>query len=376
MGQRSHHRFLIEVLERAGSDHAWTEYARIGDQETRTALSLHPENILQLAHPALEYAPEVALPLLLQRAIGNRRSLTSTPEHPLRLIEDWVKDSYPATGDALRRRRALLAGVREWIRSGNDLDVGLHALCSVLYPGFEQFSTDPGMGNQITITQGFLTPEELGSVADLWPSVLEIIEAVEPPNWTYILECVGNWVYPDLIPVQISEEIHELTQVRAKRMLDDIAHLVSNRPGVLRRLQSMAKAIEHTLVAEIVADFQILYPQEDIENWDQDEQRQALRVRELALQWLNRDPVEVVNRIAAIEAEAAAATITWPHWTTFLCSEIAKRTDSPSTWAQVAINSRLSADLVSPFLWQAVSTEARDWVRIAMDTLQTHSYEL
>ena len=86
-------------------------------------------------------------------------------------------------------------------------------LCAlVLYPGFEQLSTDPGMGNRITITQGFLTPEELGSVADLWPSVLEIIEAVEPPNWTYVLECVGNWVYPDLIPVQISEEIHELTQ--------------------------------------------------------------------------------------------------------------------------------------------------------------------
>ena len=126
--------FLIEVLERAASDHAWTEYARLGDQETRTALSLHPENILQLAHPALEYAPEVALPLLLQRAIGNHRSLTSTPEHPLRLIEDWVKDSYPATGDALRRRRALLAGVREWIRSGNDPDVGLHALCSSPIP--------------------------------------------------------------------------------------------------------------------------------------------------------------------------------------------------------------------------------------------------
>ena len=235
--------FLMEVLERAGSDHAWTEYARLGDQEARTVLSLHPENILQLAHPALEYAPEVAIPLLLQRAIGDHRSLTSTIEHPLRLIEDWVKGSYPATGDALRRRRALLAGVREWIRSGNDPDVGLHALCSVLYPGFEQISTDPGMGDRITITQGFLTPEELGSVADLWPLVLEIIKAVETPIWTYVLECIGNWVYPDLIPVQISEEIYELTRVRVKGMIDDIAHLVSNRSGVLRRLQSMAEVL-------------------------------------------------------------------------------------------------------------------------------------
>ena len=65
-------------------------------------------------------------------------------------------------------------------------------------------------------------------------------------------------------------------------MLDDIAHLVSNRPGVLRRLQSMAEALEHTLVAEIVADFQILYPQEDIDNWDQDEQRQVGKGLELA----------------------------------------------------------------------------------------------
>ena len=123
------------------------------------------------------------------------------------------------------------------------------------------------------------------------------------------------------------------------------------------------------MVAEIAPDFQILYPQEDIENWEQDEERQAARVRELALQWLDRDPLEVVNRIAAIEAEAAAAAITWPRWTTFLCSEIAKRTNRSSTWARAAISVGLSADLVSPFLWQAISTEAQDWVQMAMETL-------
>ncbi len=363
--------FLVEILERVGSDHVWSEYARLGDQETRTVLTLHPEYILQLAHPALEYAPEVAIPLLLQRAIGDHRSLPSTIEHPLRLIEDWVKGSYPATGDALRRRRELLAGVRKWIRLGNDSDVGLHALCLVLHPGFEQISTDPGMGDRITITQGFLTPEELGSVADLWPLVLEIIRTVETPNWNYVLECIENWVYPGLIPIQISEEIHELTRVRAKGMLDDIALLVSDRPGVLRRLRSMAENLGHILVVEIASDFQILYPQEDLNNWKQYEGRQAARVRELALQWLDRDPLEVVNRIATIEGEAVAATITWPRWTEFLCSEIAKRTDRPSTWAQAAIDSGLSADLVSPFLSQAAFAEARDWVTIAMETLQS-----
>ena len=362
--------FLMEVLERSGSDHAWIEYARLGDQETRTVLSLHPEKILQLAHPALEYAPEIAIPLLLQRAIGDHRPLTSTIEHPLRLIEDWVKGSYPATGDALRRRRALLTGVREWIRSGNDPDVGLHALCLVLYPGFEQIRTDPGMGDRITITQGLLTPEELGLVADLWPSVLEIIRTLETPNWTYLLECVGNWVYPDAIPVQISEEIRELTRARAIAMLDDIAHLVPNRSGVLHRVQSMAEILGHTLTAEIAPDFQILYPQEDIDNWQQENEDQAARVRELALQWLDRDPLEVANRIAVIEQEAVAAAVTWPRWTMFLCSEIAKRTNRPSTWARAAVSVGLSADLVSPFVWQAISTQAQDWVEIAMETLE------
>ena len=82
---------LIEVLERAGSEKAWLDFAWLGLDETRWFLANHPEQFDLIVNPALEYDPLNSIPLLLSRAIGDTRPLHSTPDQPLRVLEEWIK---------------------------------------------------------------------------------------------------------------------------------------------------------------------------------------------------------------------------------------------------------------------------------------------
>ena len=360
---------LEEVLESAGSSDAWAAYAWLGREETRTVLERHPELLLEVAEPALRHAPDLTIPRLLERAVGDTRSLSSTPEHPLRLIDDWVKSALPGTGEAVARRRILCGQVADWAGAGHDPEVALQALCSVLSIGFSRTTTDPGFGNTVTFHQGLLDPEELEAIASLWPDVLETIRATGVPDWRRVLQCVEQWVYPGRIPVPIPDEVYEVFRLRARGMLDDLARLAAGRPGILRRLRKMAEDIGHELGVEIPDDFAVLYPQEDLENWKEAEKRQVAAVRELAREWARRTSGEVVPRLEEVEAEAAAAGITWPRWTPLLCAEIANRVDRPEEWARVAIDAGLAADLVSPFMARAVQVGAPNWVAIAMELL-------
>ena len=96
---------LATTVQRSDSSRIWEEYAWLGPSETMLALAMHPEMVTALAHPALHHVPETIIPMLLNNSIGDDRFLHATPEHPLRLIEDWVHSARPATG---QRRLAAL----------------------------------------------------------------------------------------------------------------------------------------------------------------------------------------------------------------------------------------------------------------------------
>jgi hypothetical protein len=190
---------IVELLQKQHSKRALTEFAWSGPREAEWVLSMHPELVRQLAHPLLFRAPELAIPVLLDAAVGDSRPLPQNTDHPLRLIEDWIEDTEPGNIVAIDRRMALLNATVAWITLRNDPDVGTHALAISMNPKFERHSTDPGRGMTVSFRFGPLPIEVLREVFRAWPRVVDALKILGAPHWRHLLDALRPWVYPTMM---------------------------------------------------------------------------------------------------------------------------------------------------------------------------------
>ena len=363
-------KLFIDVLEQAHSEEAWKEYAWLGRDEANWVLQNHPEKLITIAQPALVQAPETTIPMLLEMAVGDQRPLHSHPEHPLRLIQDWVHTAYPGTGQSFERRQTLFQVVRDWLVARGDSDVGLRAFQSVLSPKFEYHTTDPGMGNKVTIHYGYPSTDEMLAIQSLWPKILEVIRAIEIANWESIRWTTEAWAYPGRVNVKISPEMYQTMCSFAGQMLHDIVSLAEDHPGVLHWASQITQHLDLEIEIPLDPDFEILYPVENLEDWKPAREQQISAVRELAKEWSKLDPVWVVERIASIEHEARSIGIGHPRWTRVLCTGIAENTTSPNIWIQAMIDVDATSDLVEPLLCRAAEIAEPGWGELAFACLE------
>ena len=361
---------LIGILEQARSNDEWRRYAGLGHDEASWVLQNHPAKIIVVARSALHNAPGMAIPLLLEQAIGDQRPLHSTTEHPLRLIEDWIHDGRPDTGQMFRRRNILFESARDWLSSGGDTDVGLRAFQSILSPKFKYHTTGPGMGNKVTIHYGYPSMDEMLAIQSLWPKILEVTRTTEIVNWEPIRRMAEAWAYPGRVNVKISSEVHQTMCSFAGQMLRDLVSLAQDHPGVMHWASQVAEHLDLDIKILLDLHFEVLYPVEDLEDWKAAEKRQKSAVCKLAKAWTKLDPVQVAKWIASIEREARLTDIGWPRWTPFLCAEIAATTASPNTWIQAMIDANATSDLVEPLLCRAAEIDEPGWVELAFACLQ------
>jgi len=364
-----HQGLLISVLEQARSEDAWRAYAWLGRDEASWTLQNHPEKVITIAQPALDQVPEIAIPLLLKAAIGDQRPLHSTPEHPLRLINDWVCAGYPGIGEAFKRRTVLFESVQAWLLGGGDIEVGLRALQSILSPKFEVHFTDPGMGSTITLRYGYILADEMLAVQGLWPKILDVIRTLKIVDWEPLHIMVEAWAYPGRVNVKMSPETSHTMRSFAGQMLGDVVSLAKNRPGVLHWASQIAEHLDVEIEIPLDPDFETLYPVEDLEDWEAAEKQQISAVRKLANVWSKLDPIWVVERIVSIEHEAQSTGVRWPRWTPFLCAEIARNTLSPNAWVRAMTDTDATCDLVEPFLRKAAEVEEKGWIELAFACL-------
>jgi len=361
---------LVGVLEEARSEDAWKAYAWLGRDETIWTLRNHPEKTVAIARPALHQAPETIIPLLLEAAVGDQRPLHSTPEHPLRLIEDWIHAGRPGTGQGFERREVLLQSAQDWLISGDDVNVGLRAFRSVLSPKFEYHTTDPGMGDKLTIHYGYPSMDEILAVQSLWSKVLEAIKTIEVVDWEPIRSMTEAWAYPGRVNVKVSLETSRKMHSFAGQMLRDIVSLAEDRPGVLHWTSQIAEHLDVQIEIPLDPAFETLYPVEDVEDWKAAKEQQVSAVHELANAWSKLDPVQVIERIVSIEHEAQSTGVKWPRWTPLLCVELAGDTMSPNAWIRAMIDADAAGDLVTPFLRRAVEIEEPGWIELAFACLE------
>lgn len=363
---------LEEILETQRSPRLWSEYASLGPRESTAALKKHPELAIELADSALFHTPETVLPRLFERALGDRRPLHNTLEHPLRKVQDWAVGVSPVQVNVVYRRKTLVQAAELW-RKSKASNIAIRAMCIALDPGFNTTTTDPGKGRTVTFSSGLLRDSELKEIGNLWPSVLKVIRASEVAPWTDLFNLLHKWLHPGM-RVEPTVTAREIMRTIGSGMLNDLADASKEHPGVQHRLADMAKRAGLKLEPALHSDFEILYPWEDYSVVNDRFGEWTATAEGLGEKWTKENFEEIASRIAWIEWEAHLAGVGYPRLTGILCSKLAQEAPDSAVAAQCLIGRDLSPDLVEPFIARAIRDETKGWEELVCHCLENDLY--
>jgi hypothetical protein len=153
----------------------------------------------------------------------------------------------------------------------------------------------------------------------------------------------------------------------AKSMLLDLLELGRHRPGILHKAKEFAEDLGISLQIQTDPLFEALFPSCDDTRQSGFEDK-VRSVQEIAGKWLTEDPHDVAKRVATLEKEAASVDER-NRLTFWLCDELAKSSDAPTTWIRAFLDEGLTGDLVEPFLVRAASNDATEWETVAIECL-------
>ncbi len=361
---------LRRLVEEARSAEVWEAYAWLGREEAEWVLRQYPDQLATIVSPGLTHAAEAFLPSLLKGAVGDRRPLHTSPDHLLRRISDWVVSASPGTGEAFRRRRLLLDVTERWLPNNGDGAVVGQALQIALSPRFENRTTDPGQGLQVSLRRGTVSPNDLRQIQTLWPRVLNLITHIPVADRALVHRMLEDWAYPGRHNPNLPEDIYIMMRAFATQMLQDVIAWAEQRPGTLHWAQHVARHLGADLAIPLNAEFEILYPLRVYEdNWSEADERKRAAVSDLAERWSRDDPEDIARRLTHIETEASIAGVGWPRWTPFLCAELAAHVVSCLGWARALMTANLSGDLIFPFLQRAAEANEEGWQTVAFACL-------
>ena len=355
------------ILRRSGSVDDFKGYARIGEQQAVFALNARPEWLTAIAPHSLLTCPVETLQMLLERAIGDRRPQHSTPDHPLRIVTDWVESASYSGSEQLKRRSVLADVAVSYADNCGDPQVVLEALCCAMNPKSESINMDAGSGMRVTLQFGLVSHECLNGLIQLWPAVLNVLPTEGPQDYSVLVGMIADWAYYGARPKLPPEDIQELMRLHAARMATDLAKKCSEHPGVLASISQFSQRAECEIDGAVPSVYEILYPQEDysvvgdegMEGMERQERIRREKARGLAADLEPHGPGKVLAMVLEAARQAAEVNKTWPDMTGEVATEIARWTDDPFAWAEEAVDCGLSADVVTPLL-RAARTKDRE----------------
>jgi len=353
--------FLLELLEKLNLTDLWENFAYLGEQEATWVLENKPQFLIAIARPALVNTPEKGIPLLLSAAIGDERELHSATDHPVRIIQDWVLSADAGNGEAIQRRKILLAAMIEWMKDTKNPKPGIRALQIVMSPEFTNTSTSPGSGNSFTWRSGHLTASEVDSLKELWPDVLAIITKTSIQDWEPIRQIIETWAYPGRRG-SVLPEVYEDMNIFVSQMLLDILPIISKHAGLLHWAHHLARTLNLPITVPVDSTFEILYPNVDLVDFHEDPSKQLTLVGQLAQSWKTRKPDSVMKDLFQLESESLLAGYGWPRLTPSLCLELSKIVDKEYAWIEAGIKEGVAGDLVLPFLSRVIENRSRGWI--------------
>lgn len=333
------------------------EYAALGPVQSRWVLETFPDRATDIAHAALGHVPGQTIPALLDLAIADSRPTNSYPEHPMRLLADWVNEP-PERHSAVERKEALLNSTRIWCERGGDPAVTMRSFAAVFATDFRGTRLSAGSGNQFLLTWGMFAADDIHELGRMWGELVPFLASLDSPVWPPLIDALHGIAFPSASTDPSSGmESRAASKELAAIMIRDIAHLAPGDPAVLHRLKSIADQLDIGLAITVDPDFELLFgslrPRKD---WRQEQREIDRDLERLAQDWSCQQPRSVALRLSGLLRLAQAAEQTSSDRTPFLCHRLAELVDAPSDWLQPVLDAELPSACVYPFLEAVVAT--------------------
>lgn len=337
---------LQDALIRAGASwtreiYAWAQYARWSREAAVWVVEHYPGDPRHIAKDLLVSIPEIVLPPLMQAAAGDERDLGPHPEHPLRVVKDWLLD-VPKAHDSIERRHQILKVVRHWLlEEDGDPDVAFRVACLAISPEVEGSGRMSADRTGYVFDVGILGASDLQRMEAVWEEALSLMEQTRIRSWKRLQSVLYSWLRPasreearNWGPTQRFE-----AQKLAPRMLADLVPLVSEHVAWRAGLQRLAAEVDHELPVETPEVFNLLHPPRelDVERFLEAQEEEEPRLVELAEDWKDRPPEEVIEEL--VEYENYAADIPrrpYPSNSFRLVQILAQQVENPEAWAIAA----------------------------------------
>ena len=351
---------LEQLLEDSDSEALWADYAWSGPSAARFALARHPEIVNALAEPALVHVPEEAIPILLSR-VQEEWAAGAALESALHPLEQWIKaGDTRGKHEAIERRKTLVNCSAIWFRQSRNCAVSIAVMCVGLDPDFDFVTQDPGVGNQITFSRRMLDADVINQLGTSWPAVMTIVEQGVDVPWTDLIELAAKWCCARLTADDVTKDVALQFQ---SRMLNDLGLASRKLPGVQHRIAELGRSADAVVETRTDAEFERLYPHapHDVADLEREHQRLEENACQLAELWRNRPADHLASFLGRIETEARRAGITYPRLTPAFCRTLVKACPDSAVVARVLMGERLPADLVEPFLRNAVEGDRFAW---------------
>jgi len=365
-------RQLLETLLQASSDpDDFAMYATLGEREATRTLEIAPTLRQPIALASLGVAPKLGVKLLLDDSVGDDRPRHSHPDHPMRELRDFVGSRYVGVST----RVTVMEAIEEWLDSGGDHDVALEAMCLVLRPAWEGRETDPGRGMTITISAGLVSLNDLRALVPLLDAVISRVCKMRPNSYEYLAGLFHDWCFAGGLTFgQASPDPtwSRIARSAVRASIERLAVCIPTRVGVIARLRRMAQSAGVRVRVQSVAEFETLFPDNLGSDWQAAERRQRTSATQLAREWQSCSPAKLADRLSLYEKEARAAGLTFPRWTPFVCSEIAKHAVNRLSYVRAFSACDAPDDLLGPFLELAIVNRDRG-VRQIVEGLMDHS---
>jgi hypothetical protein len=365
---------LLEIVIKSDSVEAARYYAGSGGRQARELLEAAPGLTIHVAREALHSAPETVIPMLLQLGVDDQRELSSTPEHPIRLIKDWGNGGVPGRGEAVARKRTVIKSSLKWVAGSGDFKTACRACAEVLRTVFEGGETDPGAGMTFRLVRGMLTDEEIAELSVLWGEIRAAIEMAGDAPWPALLSTCWDLMHPHVFG-EHPAELHEKSRRFGESVIKDVGNLAAAHPGVLDRLNTMRRQLGHSELYAVPEDYSALFGEQKHPEWIREEQERVNLIKELAEKWVPCDPAAFASRLGWLETEARIAGSGGYDRSPALCHNIAERVVDPARWVTVLADVGVPPACLLPFLDRAIHCEPDNWDAIAVPILNNPALE-
>ncbi|MCH8224993.1 MAG: hypothetical protein IIC97_03885 [Chloroflexi bacterium] len=254
----------------------------------------------------------------LEAAVGDERPRNMATDHPLRIIEDYA---HSLSGTMSNRRNVLTAALT-WIDKGGNADVAVEAVATVIDPQIRGSWSDPGAGNTWTISQKFVSLDDIAELEQFWEEVLALAARVEFTRFGSILAAWENWVWPSRSvfgSAAVPHDVYKRAKQVARKVAINIRDTFGDRPGIMARLKRTCLQSGLRVRVDLPSDFEVLFPIRDqpkgefaVEKHHEMERRQHAKARRLGKRLSDESPGAVVERLMGFEHEADIGSETEP----------------------------------------------------------------